>query len=108
MSKFDGTGFDYNEYFCPICKKDFIAVDRDSWAYRSGPGGMAKLFCSWSCLQKWRNGRGNLHQRREKIKQALEDGLTVSEIAAMLGEDNRNIIYWKNKMEKEKEGKNDA
>ena len=93
------SDMNYQTRKCARCGKEFIF--HDEWVYRSGPGDNARLFCSWSCLQAWRNGRGNKYERREKIVQALKDGLTMREVVALLGEEPGTVRYWKLKLEEE-------
>ena len=86
---------------CALCGKEFIV--HDEWAYRSNKCDGAMLFCSWSCLQAWRENRGSKAERREKLIQAINDGLTTSEICKLLNEEPRNILYWRKKLEGEKD-----
>jgi len=60
-----------------------------------------RYFCSWGCLRLWDAQRGTKGERREKMIQAIKDGLTVNEIAELLQIDKSTIVYWKNKLEKE-------
>lgn len=91
----------YAERKCSRCGKVFIY--RQDWAYRSGSGSGARLFCSWSCLQAWRAERGSRMDRREKIIHAVKDGLSTNEICKLLNEEPKTVWYWKNKLEGEKD-----
>ena len=44
---------------------------------------------------------GTKAQRREKIIQAIRDGLTNAEIFTLLGEEPTKVDYWRKKLEKE-------
>ena len=81
---------------CPICKKEYIF--RDGWVYRKKSGEHEKVFCSWGCMRKWEKAHSHTPERREKIKQALRDGLTVNETAELLDEDRSLVLYWAKKI----------
>ena len=91
----------FYEHNCARCGKPFIM--HDGWAYKSGTGTGARLFCSWSCIQAWRKERPSKIERREKIIQAIYDGLSNAEIFKLLGEEPGKVDYWRKKLERENE-----
>ena len=94
------TDIGLHENYCSRCGKSFIVHD-GKWAYRVNDGKYARLFCSWSCLQAFRKNRGSKIERREKIIQAIRDGLSTGEIVKLLNEEASVICYWRKKLEKE-------
>lgn len=84
---------------CAICGKRFVF--RDEWVFRK----KEKIFCSWGCMRKFERTSPAMTSadRRRKIQQAIADGLTVMEIARLLGEDSGLISYYVRKA-KEKKG----
>lgn len=34
---------------CPICKKEYFMTSKTDWAYKRGPVGRKKYFCSYKC-----------------------------------------------------------
>lgn len=87
-----------NERECSVCRKKFIMYP--DWAFKQSFKSREKVFCSWSCMRKWEKNRGDATVRRERIKQALRDGLTIAEIVKLLGESPEKVWYWKKQMEK--------
>ena len=91
---------------CPVCQKGFVAND-DSWAYKAwlDRRHMKKVwFCSGKCFRKWENGevtlsgRGmRLSEKKKKIWQALDDGLSISEICKLLDVTVGSVKYYKSK-----------
>ena len=86
---------------CALCGKEFVV--HNEWAYKSSQSDGSMMFCSWSCLQDWRKGRGTKIERRERIIQAIKDGLTTNEISKLLNEETNTISYWRKKLEGEKD-----
>ena len=97
--------FSYRERECAQCKKRFL-MQSSEWVYRKYQQSYERVFCSWTCMRKWEKNHENRFVQRDRIIQALEDGLTVKEAAALLDEDPRRISYWKKKMEGD--GENDG
>ena len=97
--------FANQEKHCPVCGKEFIA--RAEWAYKE----KGKFYCTWGCLQAERKGHGTPAERRERIIQAIHDGLTNAEIQKLLGEDSRKVDYWRKKLDgglnNDRQGKDD-
>lgn len=91
--------FHYLEKKCPMCGKKFIA--RAEWAYKQ----YDRYYCSWHCLQEMRKGKPSRAQKKERIIQAIRDGLTNAEILNLLGEPPSTVDYWRRKL---KEAKDDA
>ena len=87
----------FHEKHCSRCGKEFIS--HGHWAYRSGSGEDARLFCSWGCMRAWEKEKPTKMQRREKIIQAVKDGLSVNEISKLLNEEPKTVWYWKNKLD---------
>lgn len=39
---------------CPNCGKDFLILDKNTWAYKRCDGlGGKRYFCKWSCVRAW-------------------------------------------------------
>ena len=91
----------YSERKCSRCGKVFIF--HPEWVYRISPTDTTRIFCSWSCLQAFRNERGTKTDRRDKIIQAIKDGLSTNEICKLLNEQARTVWYWRKKLEGEKD-----
>ena len=96
----------FHENYCPRCGKEFI-THGGKWAYRTGEGKEALLFCSWSCLQEYRKNRGTRRERQQRIIQAIKDGLSTGEIVKLLNEEAPTVWYWRRKLEKEEEENNE-
>jgi DNA invertase Pin-like site-specific DNA recombinase len=94
------NNFSYIEQHCTRCGKEFICHNNE-WAYRSGPGNSARLFCSWKCLQAWRQEKPRKRERQERIRQAIADGLNPREICRLLNEEPSVVRYWWNKVKAE-------
>ena len=88
-----------HERKCHICKRHFIMYP--DWVYKKGHHEHCYVFCSWKCLRAYESGQSTAKETREKIKQALKDGLTVREVSILLGVDQSRVAYWKEKMRKE-------
>ena len=82
---------------CYVCGRHFIISNE--WAYRRTYGTRERVFCSWGCMRKFDKARGTKPERRDRIVQALKDGLSVKEICALLSEDVSVVAYWAKKME---------
>ena len=85
--------------FCPICGKEFTS--HDGWVFRRKSGGHQLTFCSWKCLRKFEADHPPKRKidKREKIIQAISDGLNDREIAAMLNEPIGKVQYWRDRTE---------
>lgn len=77
-----------NRYVCPLCGKEFWAFS--DWAYRKHDKkkGGYRFYCSWGCIRKLERANPTL---RERVDQAIKDGLTDREIRTMLGCSQRMI-----------------
>ena len=85
-----------------VCGKQFIM--HEGWIYKKCRGHeLERLFCSWGCMRKFEKTRGTTIECRERIIQAIQDGLNDNEIAALLYEDRARVAYWRKKLEKENE-----
>ena len=84
---------------CPICHKVFIK--HDGWVYERKIASKTRSYCSWGCLRQWEITHGTKIDRRDKIIQAIHDGLSNREIASLLEEDMTKINYWRKKLENE-------
>jgi ribosomal protein L24E len=84
---------------CPICGKEFTS--HDGWVFRRKSGGHQLTFCSWKCLRKFEADHPPKRKidKREKIIQAISDGLNDREIAAMLNEPIGKVQYWRDRTE---------
>lgn len=96
------TLLDLHERICPVCKKEFIGSQ--TWVYKKTSGNCEKVFCSWGCLRRYENGLPSRAERRDRIIQAINDGLNDAEIAMLLNESRGRVYYWRKKLE----GKNNA
>ena len=96
------TEFAYQEKKCGRCGREFIIHDPEDYVFKRHLRGGYQYFCSWSCLRRWEAQRGSKTERRDRIIQALKDGLTVKEICELVKVDMSSVIYWKKKMEEEK------
>ena len=85
---------------CAQCSKLFY-METGGWAYKKEYKKTLKHFCSWSCMRKWEKNHENPAEKREKICQAIMDGLSIREISELLDEDPRKVWHWKKKIEKE-------
>jgi hypothetical protein len=89
------------EKTCPICEKIFLY--RPDYTYKKVHYGKLLFFCSWGCMRKWEKAH-NISSRqelRDRICQALQDGLTVKETAALLDVDYNRVLYWRKKLKAE-------
>lgn len=89
-----------NERKCEVCGKEFLI--RPDWVYKRQAGDGYKVFCSWGCMREWEKRKPDRRDQAEKIRQALEDGLTVGEIVRLLSVDRRVVMYWEKKLKGEK------
>jgi hypothetical protein len=90
---------------CPVCQKEFVAYD--DWVYKCQFKAKTQYmiwFCSWGCYRKYEkgetdiNGRGiRLSEKKRQIWKALDDGLTVKEICALLDVTPKSVSYYKSK-----------
>ena len=89
---------------CPICGKEFYPTPE--WAFKKWRNKVLNYFCSWSCMREMeKRGGGSRAEKRERMIQAIMDGLTNREISALLDEEVATINYWRKKI---REGKADA
>ena len=95
----------YNERKCYHCGKVFIVHDPSDWVFRRYLHGTDRFFCSWSCFKAFEEGRGTKTERREKVIQALKDGLSVNEVCRLTGMARKNVMYRARKI---RGGKHDA
>lgn len=78
-----------SERICPICRKVFWA--RDEYVYKRKKSNLVYTMCSYSCMRKfdagWEtHGRGKrIGQEMSKVLQMHEDGLSIPEMARILG-----------------------
>ena len=91
--------FAYKEKECHMCGKKFIVQSPDQYVYKRLFGRNEKYFCSWGCLRKWEATRGSKVTRRDKIIDALKDGMSVKEICYKFDVDRTNVVYWQNKLQ---------
>ena len=98
----------YRDRKCPVCGKKFCVLYPDEWVYKRGGRDCGVFLCSWTCMRKHDANKKPAWVRRDRIIQALQDGLNPKEIAMMLDEDLSKVWYWKKKLEKEKENEREA
>ena len=89
------------EKACKNCGKEFEMPCGD-WAFKKYKGRSILYFCSWKCIRAWEK----VHEvskidQRERIIQALSDGLTVKEVSVLVGADPTKVSYWEKRMKKE-------
>ena len=89
--------FSEQEKKCGRCGKEFLATSE--WVYKKG----CKYYCSWGCYRAGEKSKETPAERREKIIQAINDGLNVNEIATLLGVDKSMVVYWQNKLGRAKD-----
>jgi hypothetical protein len=83
---------------CTQCKKKFIVLDNAHWVYKRTKGTGVKYFCSWSCIRKYDGNHETAIDRREKVIQAIMDGLTNREISALLDVKCERVEYWRKRV----------
>ena len=84
------------EHKCPICGKVFIK--KEGWVFKRTIAKHEKDFCSWGCMRKFEVEKGTKIDRRERIIQAIKDGLSNREISSLLDEDQTKINYWRKRI----------
>ena len=96
-------GFDRMEKTCTNCGKEFVTTCGD-WAFKKYKGRGDQYYCSWKCIRAWEKEHEKPARKideREKIIQALSDGLSVKEVSVLLNVDASKVSYWKKRMVKE-------
>ena len=92
---------DFLSRTCANCGKEFIIHSPEDYAYKRYQSRSMIAFCSWHCMRENERNRGSKAQRREKIIQAIYDGLSNAEIFKMLGEEPGKVDYWRKKLREE-------
>ena len=94
------TDVSYQDRKCPQCGKEFFVWNAEDWVYRRN----GRALCSWHCVRAFDSG-GNVRRmnEREKVIQAIKDGLSTREISNLLGVDTQKVWYWRKKLKKEEE-----
>ena len=92
---------DFHTRICAQCGKEFIIQCPDEYAFKRYKSRSLIAFCSWSCMRAFEKKGGSKAERREKIIQAIYDGLSNAEIFKLLGEEPGKVDYWRRKLEKE-------
>ena len=91
------------EKVCPVCGKIFMYYTAGGWVYQRSGRLKTYTFCSWSCLRAFDRTRSSTKiESRERIIQAIQDGLNDKEIATLLDVDKTRVAYWRKKLEGEK------
>lgn len=72
---------------CPICGKQFWCTGE--WVYRD-KNYPSRVYCSWHCIQAARRGKMTT---KDRINQAIMDGLNDAEIERLLGVTKKQIKY---------------
>lgn len=90
--------FEHIKRECPECGKKFEICGED-WGYTLNNKGKKYYYCSWSCLRAAEKRKPQTKiQQRERILQAIEDGLSVREISELLDVSPQVVSYWKKRM----------
>jgi len=92
---------DFHTKTCANCGKEFIIQSPEEYAYKKYRGRNYLVFCSWSCMRASEKNSGTKIERREKIIQAIRDGLSNAEIFKLLGEEPGKVDYWRKKLREE-------
>jgi DNA-binding NarL/FixJ family response regulator len=94
--------FDRMEKNCDRCGKEFVMPCGD-WAYKRYKGKGVQYFCSWKCIRAYEreHDKPKKIDERERIIQALADGLSVKEVSTLLDVDTSKVSYWYKRMKKE-------
>lgn len=92
---------------CPVCGSEFYTPDPEKWVYKVWNTCKKQnriYFCRYKCFMAYEkgetqlNGRGmRFSMKKKKIWQALDDGLTVKEIAVLLDIPPKQVSYYKSK-----------
>jgi YHS domain-containing protein len=90
------SAYNWQERQCPVCGKTFIATAE--WVYRRGGASMEHIFCSYKCLRKFDGSKPTKAETRERVIQAIKDGLTTKEICLLVGTDYNKVLYWRKKL----------
>ena len=98
-----------SERTCPVCGKRFWIMDAN-WSYKQVVKALKGTvwFCSWKCMRKYEkekpqlSGRGLRETNRQRVMQALADGLNVKEIAIMLDISPETVRYYKRGIKNDK------
>ena len=77
---------------CPICGREFWCTGE--WVYKDA-NYPSRKYCSWKCLQKARASKLTL---KDKMIQAIRDGLNDAEIKRLLGVTQKQITYRRQRM----------
>lgn len=96
------------EMVCPVCGKDFLM--QTGWLYKRLRKGKSHVMCSWPCLKAWdeKNSVHYVADPRERMIQAINDGLTDGEIMVLLGETAARVARCRKRLEDEHERKASA
>jgi len=88
------------ERTCSVCGKQFVIFPE--WVYKRGGDGRENVFCSYGCMRKFdaRHDRSK-REKRDAIIQAIRDGLTTTEICALIDTDHSRVWYWRQKLKQE-------
>lgn len=93
--------FNRMEKNCHRCGKEFEMPCGD-WAYKQYKGRGIRYFCSWKCMRAWEKEHDHSKiGERERIIQALADGLSVKEVSVLLNVDSSKVSYWYRRMKRE-------
>ena len=94
------TNISYQDRKCPMCGKEFFVRDANDWVYKRN----SQYFCSWHCLRNYEKGsKTRKIDQREKIIQAIRDGLTTREICDLVGVEADKVWYWRDKLKREEQ-----
>ena len=89
---------------CPVCGREFYTPDPETWVYKKSRGNKSRIyFCRYSCKKAYEQGseltgRGmRVSVKKRQIWKALDDGLSVREIAVLLDVPPKQVSYYKSR-----------
>lgn len=97
-------GLDFIERKCPVCGKEFIVPDLETWAYKRPEPGYPPIrhYCSWGCLQKAPEEMKTGYRRnvvdKEEIQRLIGEGKTNREIADEMKITTAAVGYWRKRL----------
>ena len=92
--------FQIHKRICAGCGKEFEITGQE-WAYKNFVKGKMQYYCSWKCLRSKEEEKPKKQADiKERILQALEDGLSVREICTLLDVEPMVVVKWKKRIDR--------